>query len=628
MNQLSDLGPVQANQSYLAEIFSALKTRLDGAAPTPLPPPPARTATRQLADCFGLSPFEREFLLLAAGIEMDSELAAKLPAQLSFGLGLALLAEPHWSALAPAAPLRHFHLIELESGTGLTAAPLRIDERILHYLAGLNALDPRLQPILHRRAPPALMAPDHLALLAELTAAPTASGASGASGASRACNFCGDDPDGQEALAAQLALHHGRDLFVLHSAGTPTGAGLDQFQQLWPREAMLLPATLLLQWGNDTPGAAATHLAERLDNIQIASREPPALKRPLRRVEVNRANPSGQRALWREACGSHAAAIGPALATLSAQYRLSAETIASVAASALSDPGDPDESAAKLWRACRAISRPALENLAERIVPQAQWQDLILPPAQLAILKQLAAQSRHRLTVHEDWGFAAKGRRGLGLSALFSGPSGTGKTLAAEVLAADLGLDLYRVDLSAIVSKYIGETEKNLSRLFDAAEGGGVMLLFDEADALFGKRTEVKDSHDRYANIETGYLLQRMERFQSIAILTTNLKTSIDTSFQRRFRFMLDFPFPDAAQRALIWSRAFPAAAPISRLRLDRLASLSMSGGNIRNIALNAAFLAAAAQSPVEMTHVLQAAEQEAMKSERPLSQQEIRGWL
>lgn len=619
MNQLSDLGPIQANQSYLAEIFAALKTRLDGAAPAPLPPPPARTATRQLADCFGLSPFEREFLLLAAGIEMDSELAAKLPARLTFGLGLALLAEPHWSALAPSAPLRHFHLIELEPGNGLTTAPLRIDERILHYLAGINALDPRLQPILHRRTPPALTAPDHLALLAELTAGPAAPGA---------CNFCGDDPDGQEALAALIALHHGRELFVLHSADAPAGAGLDQFLQLWPREAMLLPATLLLQWGNDTPGAAATHLAERLDNVQIASREPPSLKRPLPQVEVNRASPASQRALWQEACGPNAAVLSPAIATLSAQYRLSAETISSVAASALSDPGDPGESAAKLWRACRAISRPALENLAERIVPQAQWEDLILPPPQLNLLKQLAAQSRHRLTVHEDWGFTAKGRRGLGLSALFSGPSGTGKTLAAEVLAADLGLDLYRVDLSAIVSKYIGETEKNLARLFDAAEGGGVMLLFDEADALFGKRTEVKDSHDRYANIETGYLLQRMERFQSIAILTTNLKTSIDTSFQRRFRFMLDFPFPDAAQRALIWSRAFPAAAPISGLRLDRLACLSMSGGNIRNIALNAAFLAAAAQSPVEMTHVLQAAEQEAMKSERPLSQQEIRGWL
>jgi hypothetical protein len=619
MNQLSDLGPTQANQFYLAEIFSALKTRLDGAAPAPLPPPPARTATCQLADCFGLSPFEREFLLLAAGIEMDSELVAKLPAKLTFGLGLALLADPHWSALAPSAPLRRFRLIELESGTGLTAAPLRIDERILHYLAGINALDPRLRGILRRRAPPVLMAPNHLALLAELTADPAASGA---------CNFCGDDPDGQEALAALIALHHGRDLFVLHSADTPAGAELDQCLQLWPREAMLLPATMLLQWGNDTPGAAATHLAGRLDNIQIASREPPSLKLKLRRVEVNRADPAGQRALWQEACGPNATAISPAIATLAAQYRLSAETISSIAATALSDSGDPNESAAKLWHACRAISRPALENLAERIVPAAQWDDLILPPAQLNILKQLAAQSRHRLTVHEDWGFAAKGRRGLGLSALFSGPSGTGKTLAAEVLAADLGLDLYRVDLSAIVSKYIGETEKNLSRLFDAAEGGGVMLLFDEADALFGKRTEVKDSHDRYANIETGYLLQRMERFQSIAILTTNLKTSIDTSFQRRFRFMLDFPFPDAAQRALIWSRAFPAAAPVSGLRLDRLASLSMSGGNIRNIALNAAFLAAAAQSPVEMSHVLQAAEQEAMKSERPLSQQEIRGWL
>jgi SpoVK/Ycf46/Vps4 family AAA+-type ATPase len=153
------------------------------------------------------------------------------------------------------------------------------------------------------------------------------------------------------------------------------------------------------------------------------------------------------------------------------------------------------------------------------------------------------------MTVYETWGFAAHGRRGLGLSALFSGPSGTGKTLAAELLAAEQHLDLYRIDLSAVVSKYIGETEKNLKQVFDAAEAGGCMLLFDEADALFGKRAEVKDSHDRYANIEVGYLLQRMESFLGLAILTTNMKSTLDKSFQRRLRFTVDFSFPDAAQR-------------------------------------------------------------------------------
>jgi SpoVK/Ycf46/Vps4 family AAA+-type ATPase len=232
------------------------------------------------------------------------------------------------------------------------------------------------------------------------------------------------------------------------------------------------------------------------------------------------------------------------------------------------------------------------------------------------------------MKVYESWGFALRGRRGLGLSALFSGPSGTGKTMAAEVLARELKLDLYRIDLSCVVSKYIGETEKNLKQIFDAAEMGGVVLLFDEADALFGKRAEVKDSHDRYANIEVSYLLQRMENFQGLAILTTNLKTSLDKAFQRRLRFVVDFPFPDAVQREAIWNRIFPAQTPTERLNSKRLAQLNMTGGNIRNIALNAAFLAAEGGQTVQMMHVLQAARLEAIKAERPLSDAEIRGWL
>ena len=233
------------------------------------------------------------------------------------------------------------------------------------------------------------------------------------------------------------------------------------------------------------------------------------------------------------------------------------------------------------------------------------------------------------MKVYETWGFSAKGRRGLGVSALFTGESGTGKTLAAEVLAHELGLDVYRIDLSAVVSKYIGETEKNLKQVFDAAEEGGVLgLLFDEADALFGKRGDVKDSHDRYANIEVGYLLQRMETYQGLAILTTNLKAALDKAFQRRLRFTVNFPFPDAAQREAIWSRVFPAATPTQGLDAKKLGQLNVPGGNIRNIALNAAFLAAQAGKPVDMSHLAEAAGLEAQKIERPLSGAEVRGWV
>ena len=323
------------------------------------------------------------------------------------------------------------------------------------------------------------------------------------------------------------------------------------------------------------------------------------------------------------------ASLNGHLDNISEQFRLSAETIFTVGASAI--PGDATANRSvdpdKLWSACRSLSRPRLEDLAERILPSAAWDDLILPDAQKKMLRQLSSQARYRMTVYEHWGFAANGRRGLGITALFAGASGTGKTLAAEVLAKELRLDLYRIDLSAVVSKYIGESEKNLKQVFDAAEEGGVLLLFDEADALFGKRAEVKDSHDRYANIEVSYLLQRMESFQGLAVLTTNLKSSIDKAFQRRLRFTVDFPFPGALEREAIWQRVFPAQTPTIGLDIKRLAQLNMTGGNIRNIALNAAFLAAEAGTPIGMRHVLHATRQEAIKTERPLSDSEIRGW-
>jgi SpoVK/Ycf46/Vps4 family AAA+-type ATPase len=251
----------------------------------------------------------------------------------------------------------------------------------------------------------------------------------------------------------------------------------------------------------------------------------------------------------------------------------------------------------------------------------------VLPPLATQILREIVTHVRQRTRVYEDWGFAARSARGLGISALFFGASGTGKTLAAEIMAAELRLDLYRIDLSQVVSKYIGETEKNLRRVFDAAEQAGAVLLFDEADALFGKRSEVKDSHDRYANIEVSYLLQRMEAYRGLAILTTNMKQALDPAFTRRIRFVVQFPFPDEHDRAEIWRRAFPAATPTAGLDVPRLARLNVAGGNIRNIAMGAAFLAADVGEPVGMSHVLRAARAEYAKLERPLTGGETAGW-
>ena len=232
------------------------------------------------------------------------------------------------------------------------------------------------------------------------------------------------------------------------------------------------------------------------------------------------------------------------------------------------------------------------------------------------------------LVLSKTLGGGIPGGMNRGVRALFEGPSGTGKTLAARVLAAELGRDLYRVDLSQVVSKYIGETEKNLRRVFDAAEEGGAILLFDEADALFGKRTEVRDSHDRYANIEVSYLLQRMESYRGLAILTTNMKSVLDTAFLRRIRFIVHFPFPDMGHRAEIWRRIFPVKTPTENLDNSKLARLNIAGGNIRNIALHAAFLAADAGQPVGMRHLLHAARGEYSKLEKPLTDTETANWL
>jgi SpoVK/Ycf46/Vps4 family AAA+-type ATPase len=215
--------------------------------------------------------------------------------------------------------------------------------------------------------------------------------------------------------------------------------------------------------------------------------------------------------------------------------------------------------------------------------------------------------------------------RGLGITALFAGPSGVGKTLAAEVLASSLKLELYRVDLSSVVSKYIGETEKNLRKMFDAAEGGGSILFFDEADALFGKRSEVKDSHDRYANIEVNYLLQRMESYRGLAILATNVKSALDAAFVRRLRFIVTFPFPGVSERKAIWERVFPPKTPTQDLDFARLARLNVTGGHIHNIALNAAFRAAQNGTPVTMALVLDSARNEFGKLERPVNEADFR---
>jgi hypothetical protein len=367
-------------------------------------------------------------------------------------------------------------------------------------------------------------------------------------------------------------------------------------------------------------------LVDRLPGLVIVdANEPlPPARRAAVRFDVGPPTAEEQRALWRRHLGPVAESLNGQVDSLVSHFNMGEAAIRAVCAQA---GGDGDADGARLWDACRAQVRPRLDDLAQRVEPAAGWDDLVLPEPQRQLLHQVAGQVRQRTLVYETWGFARLGARGLGISALFAGVSGTGKTMAAEVLARELRLDLYRIDLSQVVSKYIGETEKNLRRVFDAAEGGGAILLFDEADALFGKRSEVKDSHDRYANIEVSYLLQRMETYRGLAILTTNLKNTLDPAFLRRLRFVITFPFPDAAHREAIWRRIFPVLTPTEGLDHARLSRLNVAGGNIRNIALHAAFLAAEAEEPVRMGHLLRAARTEFAKLDRTVTDAEVAGW-
>ena len=266
-----------------------------------------------------------------------------------------------------------------------------------------------------------------------------------------------------------------------------------------------------------------------------------------------------------------------------------------------------------LCTACRSQSNRKLKELAIKIEAYCGWKDIVLPEDKLELLKEICSQVKHRHRVYDQWGFGQKMSRGKGLSVLFTGSPGTGKTMAAEVIANDLSLDLYKIDLSGVVSKYIGETEKNLSKIFNEAETSNAILFFDEADALFGKRTQISDAHDRYANIEVSYLLQKMEEYEGIVILATNLRENMDDAFTRRIKFIVEFPFPDKYSRLKIWKNHFPKKAPTDkRIDYQYLAEhFSLSGGNIANTVLNSAFLASEIGSDINMDRIIQGTKRE-----------------
>ena len=623
------------NQHHLAIALDRVRTalhqyvaRTQGTAPAEATPTISDslltpTTLQTLCHAFNLSAFEQDLLLLCAGVELSGSFAqlcatAQGSSQLTyptFSLALAALPNAHWSAIAPVSPLRYWRLIEVSNGDSLIQSRLRIDERVLHYLNDVLYLDDRLRGWVEPLSLNMPLPSSHQSLVDRIVVAFTRQ-------ITPVVQLCGDQRDEQEAIAAAACADLNLQLYRLVAADLPTTpAERDALTRLWQREAILSRSALLVECE-----AENRHLSAFLEAVQsplfIATRDRLSLRRPVLRLTVHKPTAPEQRHLWQTALGH--AGDGNELDAITAQFNLSAPAIQAISSEFLTD----DSAKPALWNACRSHARTRLDDLAQPIQPVATWDDLILPDPQQQTLREIVAQVRQRSLVYETWGIAARSTMGLGISALFAGASGTGKTLAAEVLAQTLQLDLYRIDLSQVVSKYIGETEKNLRRVFDAAEAGGAILLFDEADALFGKRSEVRDSHDRYANIEVSYLLQRMEAYRGLAILTTNLRSAIDAAFLRRIRFIVQFPFPDVPQRIEIWRRMFPPKLPTAGIDLHRLAQLNVPGGNIRTIALNAAFLAADAGEPMQMKHLLRATQSEYIKLEKTLTETEVGGWI
>ena len=612
-----------------------------------IPPalPQAWDSPAKIRELFGLSDFELDILLLTAGVALDARFSAALsaaqpaPAVLpTLGLALSMLEAPHWSALSRTRPLRYWRLIEMGPGP-LLQASLSIDERILQYLLGVPASDERLELIFHASRRDEEEHPETLpdTWSAELRDAAMRGAMHWQRASHEALLLTGSRISERTQLFHAICRIAGLHGWVLDAADLPEAAAdRERLARAFTRETALWPAALLVKtdrldvaplldaWLRRIPVPVAVDVetgstAERLSGYRIPA---PSLSTDERRL------------MWRQRLGLLAAALDNDLDQIAEAFEFDATEIRHTAEcieqeALISSDGTRGTATlvAAAWRLARTSARRSLDNLATHVESSSDWVDLVLPSAQSNVLRQVAAHARQASRVHRDWGFGAQYARGLGLSVLFSGPSGTGKTMAAGVLARALDRDLYQIDLATVVSKYIGETEKHLRKIFDAAERSGAILLFDEADALFGKRSQVRDSHDRYANLEVSYLLQRMESYRGIAILTTNLQNALDAAFQRRLRFVVQFPFPDPPSRERIWRKVFPAAAPTGNLDYKKLAQLNVTGGAIRNIALLGAFLAADEGAGISMRHMLEAAHTEYAKLDKPLSPAETRGW-
>jgi MoxR-like ATPase len=591
----------------------------------PLDSHPADFRLRRLADEYDLTQAEADLLLLALAPGLDGRYGrlfgrlrgdptrhrptVALAADLMGLTPAQRLAVP--LVLDPGAPLLRGGLLRLEDPAGMPDCPLperelAVDDRVAGFVTGSDAPAEGLTGMvdvvdLGTSGHPLVLAESVRNRLDVLAAGPP-----------RPVHLRGPDGSGRQAAAESLARAWGFPVLLwIRSGRLP----LDEPDRLGPvlrsigREARLRGAVpfwedvdVLLDEHRAAAGRSVEEAIARNPCVVVASRDPWPRREgpPMAEVVLRRPDAAQRIELWRRALGPAGGHV-PAddLAAVAGAFRLGPAAIAGAAAEALA--GGSPVTAAGLAAVARRHGAAVLTREAQRVDQSFDWDDLVLPEDRLQRLRALGDRLRHRALVHDRWGFAATLGAARGVAALFTGPSGTGKTMAAGVLARTVGLDLYRVDLAGVVSKYIGETEQNLARVFAAAEAADVVLFFDEADALFGKRTEVRDAHDRYANVEVAYLLQRIEAHDGVVVLATNLRKNVDEAFLRRLQFVVEFPLPDKEHRLRIWRQIWPAAAPLDpALDLTLLADrYELTGGSIRNVAVEAAFAAAAAGCPI-----------------------------
>jgi hypothetical protein len=630
-----------------------------------------RLSLARLAQLFGLNRFEEQCLIICLAPEVDHKYE-KLYAYLqddatrkkpSVDLILNLLCESlaeklaARAALDPCAPLLRAKLLQVTDGVAegqvpLLSRTLRLDDRIVNFLLGHTQIDGRLEPFARMAHPSAavddtIVAQEFYRRTDNFVRAyfqePQSAG--------RNVVLYLHGPANSDKRLVVEAVCRNYALPLLVACVEAMKAGRLPFEEtagLLGREAALQSAVLCLENMDCLIAEPEKHQVELkllLDAAKTFSRltfmfgarhwQPQGLMQDC--LFLSLATPlldlSICKRLWDEslaACDRLDGDVDSAAFAGKFRFGLGQIQNALVAAENLARWRSPEEwriAVSDLSAACRAQSSPKLGALAREIKPKYTWNEIVLPDDNLAQLKELCEQARYRHLVYGEWGFDRKVSLGKGLNALFSGPPGTGKTMAAEVIAQELQLDLYRIDLSQVVSKYIGETEKNLHQIFLEAQTGHTILFFDEADALFGKRAEIRNAHDRYANIEVGYLLQKMEEYEGVAILATNLRQHIDEAFLRRMHFIVEFPFPDQEYRRRIWQVAFPREAPLAEdVDFDVLArEIKLPGGSIKNIALAAAFYAASNGRVIAMPHLLRAAGREHQKLGRTWKASETR---